>query len=110
MMDDFDGDNDYCEDAPKYITAATQTIPNLRTKKIRPVAHPGLKLQTPIAFKSDSDPNAIPIAKDGMGKLTWFFLLKTGYFFLHLLKRFVRNAARWEFGMHFTQDIAIIVV
>lgn len=67
-MDEFDGENDCCEETPRYITAATQTIPNLKHKKIRPVAHPGLKLQTPIAFKSDSDPNAIPIAKDGMGE------------------------------------------
>lgn len=37
------------------------------TKKIRPVKHPGLKLKTPIAFESNTDPNVIPIQKDGMG-------------------------------------------
>lgn len=64
MMEDFDGD--YCGEPPRYMTAATQTLPNLR-RKILPVKHPGLKLQTPIAFKCDTDPNVIPIQKDGMG-------------------------------------------
>uniref|UniRef100_A0A8D9A729 Polycomb protein Sfmbt n=1 Tax=Cacopsylla melanoneura TaxID=428564 RepID=A0A8D9A729_9HEMI len=35
-------------------------------RKIKPVKHPGLKLQTPIAYQKDTDPNVIPIQKDGM--------------------------------------------
>uniref|UniRef100_A0A0A9XY93 Polycomb protein Sfmbt n=1 Tax=Lygus hesperus TaxID=30085 RepID=A0A0A9XY93_LYGHE len=37
-----------------------------RARKIKPVKHPGLKLQTPIAYQRDTDPNVIPIKKDGM--------------------------------------------
>ncbi|XP_073989613.1 scm-related gene containing four mbt domains isoform X3 [Rhodnius prolixus] len=35
-------------------------------RKIKPVKHPALKLQTPIAYQRDTDPNVIPIHKDGM--------------------------------------------
>lgn len=70
MMDDFSGD--YCDEPPRFITSATQTLRSHR-KKISPVKHPGLKLQTPIAFKCDTDPNVIPIQKDGMGKLIKLF-------------------------------------
>lgn len=38
-----------------------------RARKIKPVKHPGLKLQTPIAYQRDTDPSVIPIKKDGMG-------------------------------------------
>ncbi|KAK9507297.1 hypothetical protein O3M35_007184 [Rhynocoris fuscipes] len=37
-----------------------------QTRKIKPVKHPALKLQTPIAYQRDTDPNVIPIHKDGM--------------------------------------------
>lgn len=41
------------------------SLPN--NKKIKPIKRPGLKLQTPIAYQRDTDPNVIPIMKDGMG-------------------------------------------
>lgn len=53
----------------KINTAATQTAVNthhVTNRKIKPVKHPGLKLQTPIAYQKDTDPNVIPIQKDGM--------------------------------------------
>ncbi|KAL0266393.1 UNVERIFIED_CONTAM: hypothetical protein PYX00_008947 [Menopon gallinae] len=63
MMDDFEAE--YCDEPPKFSSAATQTSTNT-TRKIKPIKHPGLKLQTPIAYKCDTDPSVIPIQKDGM--------------------------------------------
>lgn len=57
----------------KMSTAPTQTTSNPQhgsNRKIKPVKHPGLKLQTPIAYQKDTDPNVIPIQKDGMGKIS----------------------------------------
>ncbi|XP_026680678.1 polycomb protein Sfmbt-like [Diaphorina citri] len=53
----------------KISNTATQPAVNSHhgpNRKIKPVKHPGLKLQTPIAYQKDSDPNVIPIQKDGM--------------------------------------------
>ncbi|KAG8255063.1 MBT domain-containing protein 1 [Homalodisca vitripennis] len=47
-------------------TAATQTAVEPRSRKIKPIKHPGLKLQTPIAYQRDTDPSVIPIQRDGM--------------------------------------------
>ena len=63
-------DND-SSNPSKLVTTATQTglhnaTPNSR--KIKPVKHPGLKLQTPIAYQRDTDLNVIPIEKDGRGE------------------------------------------
>lgn len=58
----------------KINTAATQTAVNthhVTNRKIKPVKHPGLKLQTPIAYQKDTDPNVIPIQKDGMGMFSF---------------------------------------
>lgn len=66
MMDDFEAE--YCDEPPKFSSAATQTSTN-SARKIKPVKHPGLKLQTPIAYKCDTDPSMIPIQKDGMGNI-----------------------------------------
>lgn len=65
MMDDYEPE--FCDEPPRYMTAATQTATS-HSRKIKPVKHPGLKLQTPIAYKCDTDPSVIPIQKDGMGK------------------------------------------
>lgn len=37
-------------------------------KKIKPIQNPALKLKTPIAYQRDSDPNILPIEKEGRGK------------------------------------------
>ncbi|KAI5745745.1 hypothetical protein M8J76_013892 [Diaphorina citri] len=53
----------------KISNTATQPAVNSHhgpNRKIKPVKHPGLKLQTPIAYQKDTDPNVIPIQKDGM--------------------------------------------
>ena len=56
----------YCgEEGPK-VVSPSPTSQQGTTKKIRPVKHPGLKLKTPIAYQSDTDPSVIPIQKDGM--------------------------------------------
>lgn len=57
----------YCGDEGPKIVSPSQTSQQGGTKKIRPVKHPGLKLKTPIAYQSDTDPSVIPIQKDGMG-------------------------------------------
>lgn len=41
-------------------------VPNSR--KIKPIQNPALKLKTPIAYQRDSDPNMLPIEKEGRGK------------------------------------------
>ncbi|KAJ8896199.1 hypothetical protein PR048_001542 [Dryococelus australis] len=41
---------------------------NNSSRKIRPIFHPALKLQTPIAYQKDTDPSVIPILKEGMGE------------------------------------------
>lgn len=59
----------------KVVTTATQTgLLNAPpgSRKIKPVKHPGLKLQTPIAYQRDTDLNVIPIQKDGRGKREFF--------------------------------------
>ncbi|KAK7790286.1 hypothetical protein R5R35_003866 [Gryllus longicercus] len=59
----------YCGSSPPLMSSmGTQTIPPPAppSRKIKPVKHPGLKLKTPIAYQKDSDPNIIPIEKDGM--------------------------------------------
>lgn len=69
MLDDFD--DTYCEEnvgSNKFMTsAATQTM-QPGSRKIKPVKHPGLKLQTPIAYQRDTDLSVIPIQRDGMGE------------------------------------------
>ncbi|KAL1139424.1 hypothetical protein AAG570_006408 [Ranatra chinensis] len=50
-------------------TSATQTASGgsvATSRKIKPIKHPGLKLQTPIAYQRDTDINVIPIQRDGM--------------------------------------------
>lgn len=72
MMLDNDPSN-----ASKVVTTATQTgIQNAPpgSRKIKPVKHPGLKLQTPIAYQRDTDLNVIPIQKDGRGMIEHFLL------------------------------------
>lgn len=64
-----DGDQ---QNSAKVVTTATQTgLQNAPpgSRKIKPVKHPGLKLQTPIAYQRDTDLNVIPIQKDGRGLL-----------------------------------------
>ncbi|KAK6642126.1 hypothetical protein RUM44_013849 [Polyplax serrata] len=63
MMHDYEPS--FCDEPPKYMTAATQTS-TTSSRKIKAIKHPGLKLQTPIAYKCDTDPSVIPIEKDGM--------------------------------------------
>lgn len=56
----------------KVVNTSTQTgIQNAPpgSRKIKPVKHPGLKLQTPIAYQRDTDLNVIPIQKDGRGSV-----------------------------------------
>nr|XP_018897808.1 PREDICTED: polycomb protein Sfmbt-like [Bemisia tabaci] len=52
-------------------TSGTQTAqlpqPVYASRKIKPVKHPALKLQTPIAYQSDTDHNVIPIQPEGRG-------------------------------------------
>lgn len=51
-------------------SAATQTAQATAppgSRKIKPVKHPALKLQTPIAYQSDTDHNVIPIQPEGRG-------------------------------------------
>lgn len=38
------------------------------SRKIKPIQNPALKLKTPIAYQRDSDPNILPIEKEGRGK------------------------------------------
>jgi len=38
------------------------------SRKIKPIQNPALKLKTPIAYQRDSDPNMLPIEKEGRGK------------------------------------------
>lgn len=42
------------------------------SRKIKPVQNPALKLKTPIAYQRDSDPNMLPIEKEGRGKTQMF--------------------------------------
>lgn len=67
MMMDADQSN-----PSKAVTTSTQTgLQNAApgSRKIKPVKHPGLKLQTPIAYQRDTDLNVIPIQKEGRGEL-----------------------------------------
>lgn len=56
----------YCGEEGSKGASPAQASQQGNTKKIRPVKHPGLKLKTPIAYQSDTDPSVIPIQKDGM--------------------------------------------
>ncbi|XP_065210100.1 polycomb protein Sfmbt isoform X2 [Planococcus citri] len=61
-------DGDASNPSSKVVNTSTQTgISNAPpgSRKIKPVKHPGLKLQTPIAYQRDTDLNVIPIQKDG---------------------------------------------
>lgn len=56
--------------AAKYVTTtSTQTAAGNQptSRKIKPIRHPALKLQTPIAYQRDTDLSVIPIQRDGMG-------------------------------------------
>lgn len=69
-LDDFE--DHYMEDgnaAARYVTTtSTQTAGNQQSsRKIKPIKHPALKLQTPIAYQRDTDLSVIPIQRDGMG-------------------------------------------
>ncbi|XP_014249159.1 polycomb protein Sfmbt isoform X3 [Cimex lectularius] len=78
MLDDiedpyFEDDSDKIECESQVLQSSMEEDTRLPTpievpcsRKIRPVKHPGLKLQTPIAYQRDTDPNVIPIKKDGM--------------------------------------------
>lgn len=65
----------YCGEEGSKAASPAQASQQGNTKKIRPVKHPGLKLKTPIAYQSDTDPSVIPIQKDGMGKYSMSFPL-----------------------------------
>lgn len=59
--------DDYMEEEQMVVNnAATQTIQDGRTRKIKPIKHPGLVLKTPIAYQPTTDLNFIPIRKDGI--------------------------------------------
>ncbi|XP_054260917.1 polycomb protein Sfmbt isoform X2 [Macrosteles quadrilineatus] len=69
MLGEFE--DPYCNDVSdpskfNMTTSATQTAVEPRSRKIKPIKHPGLKLQTPIAYQRDTDPSVIPIQRDGM--------------------------------------------
>lgn len=53
----------------KEISAQERKAPVSNTRKIKPVQNPALKLKTPIAYQRDSDPNMLPIEKEGRGKI-----------------------------------------
>lgn len=53
--------NDICAQERKLVSSS---------RKIKPVQNPALKLKTPIAYQRDSDPNMLPIEKEGRGKNT----------------------------------------
>ena len=52
---------------PELTGQITPTEVPQSNKKIKPIKRPGLRLQTPIAYKRDTDPNVIPIMTNGMG-------------------------------------------
>lgn len=91
MQDSNDGsymDEDSSSQPVYMITTATQTLP-CSTRKIKPIKHPGLVLKTPIAYQSNTDPNVIPIDKNGIGKngcsmhyerLFFIYILKCVFF------------------------------
>lgn len=49
------------------------------SRKIKPIQNPALKLKTPIAYQKDSDPNMLPIEKEGRGKnilvIIYYFII-----------------------------------
>lgn len=51
--------NDICAQERKIVSSS---------RKIKPIQNPALKLKTPIAYQRDSDPNMLPIEKEGRGK------------------------------------------
>jgi len=50
------------------ICAQDRKVHVSNSRKIKPIQNPALKLKTPIAYQRDSDPNMLPIEKDGRGK------------------------------------------
>lgn len=62
--------------------AATQTQDH-RTRKIKPIKHPGLILKTPIAYQPHTDLNCIPIRKDGIGNNFSVYLFMIYYYFTY---------------------------
>lgn len=50
------------------ISAQERKVHITSSRKIKPVQNPALKLKTPIAYQRDSDPNMLPIEKEGRGK------------------------------------------
>lgn len=51
------------------IRAQEKKINSAYSRKIKPIQNPALKLKTPIAYQRDSDPNMLPIEKEGRGKI-----------------------------------------
>jgi hypothetical protein len=51
------------------ICAQERKIHTSNSRKIKPIQNPALKLKTPIAYQRDSDPNMLPIEKEGRGKI-----------------------------------------
>lgn len=49
-------------------------ISQICSRKIKPIQNPALKLKTPIAYQRDSDPNMLPIEKEGRGKNILYFV------------------------------------
>lgn len=49
------------------ICAQERKIQVPSSRKIKPIQNPALKLKTPIAYQRDSDPNMLPIEKEGRG-------------------------------------------
>uniref|UniRef100_A0A2S2QRS8 Polycomb protein Sfmbt n=1 Tax=Sipha flava TaxID=143950 RepID=A0A2S2QRS8_9HEMI len=47
------------------ICAQERKIHTSNSRKIKPIQNPALKLKTPIAYQRDSDPNMLPIEKEG---------------------------------------------
>lgn len=81
MLDEYDS---YGDVPTRYVSsAATQTGTQGRTRKIKPVKHPALKLKTPIAYQKDTDLSVIPIQKDGMGKCSPNVHRKSGVNYLY---------------------------
>lgn len=67
-LDDYAADEEREEREQVTNNAATQTTQDNRTRKIKPIKHPGLVLKTPIAYQPHTDLSFIPIRKDGMGE------------------------------------------
>lgn len=66
--------NEICTDEKKL------HVSRLCSRKIKPIQNPALKLKTPIAYQRDSDPNILPIEKEGRGNIYYY------YFFFFVTK------------------------